>query len=140
MKIKTAGGAKESGIVVGNIYDKYGSSNQVVKWIMKGFESSLSSLVSKSLPKTIHEIGCGEGYWVLRWNEMGMSARGSDFSKNVIELAKKNAEVRGFSPSIFESRSIYNLEKDKDSADLVVSCEVLEHLSTLRQDCRHCRE
>ena len=59
---------------------------------------------------------------------MAMSAKGSYFSKNVIELARKNAELRGFSPSIFESRSIYNLEKDNYSADLVVSCEVLEHL------------
>ena len=128
MTVKISGGVKENGIVVGNAYDKYGSSNPVVKWMMKGFESALSDLVAKASPHDIHEIGCGEGYWVLNWNELGMAARGCDFSTHVIELARENAVERGLSPSLFEPRSIYDLEAGHDSADLVVCCEVLEHL------------
>lgn len=128
MSIKIAGGTKEDGVVVGNIYDKYGSRNPIVKWMMNGFESSLSDLVTKASPQSIHEIGCGEGYWVLRWNEQGLPARGCDFSKQVIEIARENAANRGLSHSIFESRSIYDLDARQDNADLVVCCEVLEHL------------
>jgi 2-polyprenyl-3-methyl-5-hydroxy-6-metoxy-1,4-benzoquinol methylase len=128
MSIKIAGGVEEDGVVIGNAYDKYGSRNPIVKWMMSGFESALSEFVSKASPDSIHEIGCGEGYWVLRWNEQGMSARGCDFSKGVIEIARENAINRGLSPSLFESRSIYNLDAAQDSADLVVCCEVLEHL------------
>jgi len=128
MNIKISGGVKENGIVVGNAYDKYGSRNPVVKWLMGGFESALSELVAKASPTAIHEIGCGEGYWVLRWNEQGVAARGCDFSTHVIELARENATGRGLSPSLFDAHSIYDLEAARDGADLVVCCEVLEHL------------
>lgn len=128
MNLKISGGIKEDGIVVGNAYDKYGSKNPVVRWIMKGFADALSSLVIKVDPETIHEIGCDEGYWVLDWNKQGIKARDSDFSEKVIDLAHENAKDRGVSPSIFAARSIYDIEPGRDSADLMVCCEVLEHL------------
>lgn len=128
MSIKIAGGAKENGVVIGNTYDKYGSSNPIVRWMMNGFESTLSELVIQASPETIHEIGCGEGYWVLRWNQKGLSARGCDFSNDVIEIARENAIKQGLLPLLFEARSIYDLDAKQDSADLVVCCEVLEHL------------
>ena len=57
-----------------------------------------------------------------------MVTRGCDFSTHVIELARENAIGRGLSPLLFETRNIYDLEAARDSADLVVCCEVLEHL------------
>lgn len=95
---------------------------------MEGFESALSEFVSKISPTTIHEIGCGEGYWVLRWNEQGMAARGCDFSSQVIALARQNAAERSLPKSLFDVGSIYDLEAERDSSDLVVCCEVLEHI------------
>lgn len=130
MSIKIAGGAKEGGVVIGNAYDKYGSGNPIVKWIMNGFSAALTDLVVKARPESIHEIGCGEGYWVLRWNEQGLRARGCDFSKDVIEIARENATNRGLVKSLFETRSIYDLDPSKDTADLLVCCEVLEHLES----------
>lgn len=126
--MKISGGLQENGIVVGNAYDKYGSKNPVVRWIMKGFGDALSSLVAKTSPQTIHEIGCGEGYWVCDWNEQGIQARGSDFSEKVIDIARENAKERGLPAEAFRSRSIYDVEPGRDSADLIVCCEVLEHL------------
>jgi 2-polyprenyl-3-methyl-5-hydroxy-6-metoxy-1,4-benzoquinol methylase len=128
MKMWFSGGDKENGIVFGNVYDKYGSSNPIVKWIMKNFESTLSELVAEASPVSIHEVGCGEGYWVLRWAAQGFSAKGSDLSMDVIKTARNNAIDYGFSPSLFASRSIYELVKDEDEADLIVCCEVLEHM------------
>ncbi|WP_218014668.1 class I SAM-dependent methyltransferase [Candidatus Regiella insecticola] len=128
MNIKISGGIKEEGVVIGNAYDKYGSCNPIIKWMMSGFESSLTHLVAKASPQSIHEIGCGEGYWVLRWNKQGLQARGCDFSRQVIEIARENANDRGLSPALFTSRSIYDLNTEQDSADLIVCCEVLEHL------------
>lgn len=126
--MKISGGLEEDGIVVGNAYDKYGSRNPVVKYIMSGFENALSELVNTAAPGSIHEIGCGEGFHTLNWRQQGLNARGSDFSSKVIEIARSNAQNRKLSADIFTTRSIYDLQPVTDSADLIICCEVLEHL------------
>jgi 2-polyprenyl-3-methyl-5-hydroxy-6-metoxy-1,4-benzoquinol methylase len=126
--VKTSSGASESGIVTGNVFDKYGSTNPIVRWMMSGFASALADLVGRASPESIHEVGCGEGYWVVRWNQQGIDARGSDFSSKVIAIARENAVASGIAASRFEKRSIYELNPQSDGADLVVCCEVLEHL------------
>ena len=126
--VEVAGGATENGMVIGNTYDKYGSRNPVVQRLMRGFESALADFVAASAPQSIHEIGCGEGHWVLRWNETGLRARGCDFSGKIIDIARANAGRRGLPATLFEARSIYDLDARHDGADLVVCCEVLEHL------------
>jgi len=126
--MKISEGLQEDGVVVGNNYDKYGSSNLIVKWLMRGFASHLSHFVTRANPKTIHEVGCGEGYWVIDWNKQGFDARGSDFSEAVINIARDNAQTQNLNPSSFTPRSIYDVESECDSADLIVCCEVLEHL------------
>ncbi|AST69914.1 MULTISPECIES: bifunctional 2-polyprenyl-6-hydroxyphenol methylase/3-demethylubiquinol 3-O-methyltransferase UbiG [Kosakonia] len=123
-----AGGQKEDGIVFGNTFDKYGSKNPVVKWMMNGFDQALSSFVGKARPTNIHEIGCGEGFWVNKWNASGLNARGCDFSTEVINIAKANASASNLAQEKFSVKSIYDLDKDHDAADLIVCCEVLEHL------------
>ena len=126
--MKISKGIKEDGIVVGNNYDKYNSKNIIAKKLMSGFDSSLSALVRKANTRTIHEVGCGEGVWVIKWNLKGIVARGSDFSEQVINLAKDNAKSNGLTEGLFERKSIYEVNKEQDSAELVVCCEVLEHL------------
>jgi 2-polyprenyl-3-methyl-5-hydroxy-6-metoxy-1,4-benzoquinol methylase len=126
--MRTSSGLTEDGIVTGNVYDKYGSTNPIVRWMMGRFAASLAELVTLASPRSIHEVGCGEGYWVLRWNEQGIDAQGSDFSSKVVAIARENATAQGVAVSRFNARSIYELEKDRDGADLVVCCEVLEHL------------
>jgi 2-polyprenyl-3-methyl-5-hydroxy-6-metoxy-1,4-benzoquinol methylase len=126
--VKIAGGATERGVVVGNTYDKYGSRNPVVRWLMRGFGRALSDLVARSAPLSLHEVGCGEGYWVLQWSRQGLDVRGSDFSAEAIRLARLNAAAQGVAEDRFQVRSVYELEPGRDHADLVVCCEVLEHL------------
>lgn len=138
--MRISGGLKEDGIIVGNVYDKYNSKNPIVRRVLQGFNDSLDSLVEKSKPKTIHEVGCGEGYWVLKWNNNGFNARGSDFSVQVINLARSNAKNHNLSPDIFSIRSVYDLEQTNDKADLIVCCEVLEHLEDPKQALRSLRQ
>ena len=77
--------------MVWNTFDNYHSGNPVIRMIMQDFESSLMQLLNEANPSSIHEIGCGEGYWVLSWLEQGLVARGSDFSNTVINQARNNA-------------------------------------------------
>lgn len=130
MKFKAAQGLRDNGIVVGNDYDKYNTRNPIAKYLMKGFHTALADLVYMAQPSSIHEIGCGEGYWVIHWNKKGIPSRGSDFSKQIIELARKNAISNNLPPTIFEVGNIYEIEREKDGADLIVCCEVLEHLES----------
>ncbi|MBZ9977936.1 class I SAM-dependent methyltransferase [Mesorhizobium sp. BR-1-1-10] len=131
--MKVAGGQAEDGIVIGNTYDKYGTRNPIARRMVQGFEAALSSLVTKVRPATIHEVGCGEGYWVMRWLEQGIDARGTDFSAQVIRMAKENARGKDVDHRRFAVRSIYEVAPEPDSADLIVCCEVMEHLEEPRK-------
>lgn len=127
-KMEVAGGREEDGVVIGNTFDKYGSKNPLVNWMMAGFDTALQNFVSAAAPNTIHEVGCGEGYWVMTWAVEGRQVRGTDFSEQVIHMAQQNAEERGLDPALFEARSIYDVDPAVDSADLIVCCEVMEHV------------
>jgi len=126
--MKIAGGMEEDGVVVGNTYDKYGSDNPIVRWLMAGFDRSLSEFVRQVAPTSIHEVGCGEGFWVMKWNQEGIPARGSDFSNQVVDIARANATAAKLPSDLFSVRSVYDLTAGRDDADLIVCCEVLEHL------------
>lgn len=126
--MRVAGGKSEAGIVIGNTFDKYASTNPVVRRIMAGFSRALSDLVALARPRTIHEVGCGEGFWALRWMREGYAVKGTDFSREVIALAEENAVRAGLPADKFRTRSIYDIEAAEDGADLIVCSEVLEHL------------
>ena len=126
--MQVAGGRLEDGIVIGNTYDKYGTTNPIARWMMNGFDAALSRFVADAAPKTIHEVGCGEGYWVLRWLADGIDVRGTDFSSDVIAMARATAGQRSVDQQRFQVKSIYDVKPETDSADLIVCCEVMEHL------------
>lgn len=132
MGFKVSRGVEDAGVVVGNAYDKYGSRNPLVRYLMQGFHDALATLVDRAAPGSIHEIGCGEGYWTLQWAREGRQVRGCDFSATVIDIARQNARSQGLSDALFDVRSIYDIQSGVDSADLLVCCEVLEHLEDPR--------
>ncbi len=131
--MRISGGRSEQGVVFGNTYDKYGSRNPVVRALMRGFTRGLEALVDRAAPASIHEVGCGEGYWGLRWARRGVPYRGTDFSAGAIDYARANARGAGVDPDVFSVRSVYDLSPEADGADLVVCCEVLEHLDDPRR-------
>lgn len=126
--MKLSEGLKEENVVIGNVYNKYSSSNPFVKKIMENFLNSMDRLVEDLSPKSIHEIGCGEGIITLRSCTQGRNIRGSDFSEKVIKIAQENAISVGISPDIFYVKNIYDLTSQQDGADLIICSEVLEHL------------
>ncbi len=118
--------------VYGNYADKYNSKNPIENYLVKNFiqnfESNLYSLTNKSIA-SICEIGCAEGELIKRIHAIFPKARlyASDISKEEIAKAKRNCAPISVE---FMIQNAEYLDAYKDSSfDVVVCCEVLEHLS-----------
>jgi 2-polyprenyl-3-methyl-5-hydroxy-6-metoxy-1,4-benzoquinol methylase len=117
----------ENGVLAGNYYDKYNSANPVAGYLMKRFIGSVNKLVAMSGAENIHEVGCGEGSLAAVLAGSGKKVRASDFSQKVIEMARERSTKAGVEVE-FKAASLYDLRPAEDGAELVVCCEVLEHL------------
>ena len=60
--------------VAGNLYDKYGSANPVVRRLVGSFLATLDSLVAEAAPASILDVGCGEGIVTRRMARSGPPA------------------------------------------------------------------
>jgi SAM-dependent methyltransferase len=111
----------------GNVYDKYATRNPIERRLVAGFIEALLELVDRTGAREAHEVGCGEGELTLRLARRGLAARGSDVSAPVVAEASRRAEAAGLGVP-FKAAAITELAPDADAAELVVCCEVLEHL------------
>jgi 2-polyprenyl-3-methyl-5-hydroxy-6-metoxy-1,4-benzoquinol methylase len=111
----------------GNVYDKYGTSNPVARRLMAGFMSELDELVERTRTKDAHEVGCGEGELAIRLARRGLRMRGTDAFPQVLEEARRRAEAAGVEIA-FEATPVEELDPGRHAAELIVCCEVLEHL------------
>jgi 2-polyprenyl-3-methyl-5-hydroxy-6-metoxy-1,4-benzoquinol methylase len=57
----------DEGTVTGNTYDKYGSTNPVVRRLMASFERTLDDLFEQADPASLLDVGCGEGVLTHQW-------------------------------------------------------------------------
>ena len=64
------------GVVTGNTYDKYGSTNPVVRRLMAGFERDLDELLARAQPASVVDVGCGEGVLAHASADRGLGPRG----------------------------------------------------------------
>lgn len=127
MSERERGRILEDGVIAGNVYDKYGTSNPIARRLMTGFQGAVDSLVRRSGATEVHEVGCGEGRLSAHLALLGLQVRGSDFSEQIVEQARREARELGHDID-FQARSVYDLTPSEDGAELVVCCEVLEHL------------
>jgi 2-polyprenyl-3-methyl-5-hydroxy-6-metoxy-1,4-benzoquinol methylase len=111
----------------GNVYDKYGTSNPVARRLMAGFMGQLDELVERTGAKDAHEVGCGEGELAIRIARRGIRMRGTDAFSQVLEEARARAAAAGVEID-FEAVPVEDLEPDRHGAELILCCEVLEHL------------
>lgn len=113
--------------IVGNVYDKYGTRNPIARALMRGFLDTVGEFFLRCRPARVLEVGCGEGE-LARF--LHKTARGSGwlpaFTITDLTLDHLAADL----PPDIEARtaSIDALPFADRSFDLVVCCEVLEHL------------
>jgi 2-polyprenyl-3-methyl-5-hydroxy-6-metoxy-1,4-benzoquinol methylase len=113
--------------VGGNVYDKYGTSNPIARRLMAGFLADLDAMVESTGAMEVHEVGCGEGELAIRLARRGLRARGTDAFPQVLEEARRRASAAGVEVD-FEATPAERLEPGRHASELIVCCEVLEHL------------
>jgi 2-polyprenyl-3-methyl-5-hydroxy-6-metoxy-1,4-benzoquinol methylase len=117
----------EDGIVTGNTYDKYGSTNPLVKRLMAGFESSLDELYERAAPASVLDVGCGEGVLVHRWAQAHSEARlvGIDLEEESIQAGWEQHRAPNLEYRVMPAQ---NLPFGEDEFELASAIEVLEHV------------
>jgi 2-polyprenyl-3-methyl-5-hydroxy-6-metoxy-1,4-benzoquinol methylase len=114
-------------VPTGNTFDKYGSTNPVVRRLMAGFEGTLDRLFERAAPQSVLDVGCGEGVLTSRWAQRLGDAPvlGLD-----LEDAKLRAEweTRPRDNLRFGTMPPDRLPCDDGEFDLVAAIEVLEHV------------
>jgi SAM-dependent methyltransferase len=116
------------GTVTGNTYDKYGSTNPVVRRLMARFERTLDELFTQADPQSLLDVGCGEGVLTHQWAQrLGDERRvvGIDLDDPALhaEWAKRTA------PNLeYRVMKAENLPFADDEFDTATAIEVLEHV------------
>ena len=120
----------------GNYEDKYHSKNFIGKYLVSNFIKSIERnfrLIPAAGQIRICEIGCGEGEILKIASSIFPSAEISavDISHEVIEIAKKNSQGLAIAFSVQNAEELDGFSNA--CFDLVICCEVLEHLSDPRK-------
>lgn len=119
----------ERGVVIGNVEDKYSTRHPIARRLVDHFLASFRRFVAQSRAEDALEIGCGEGRLTIELANMGLAVRATDYSSEIVAEARRYAleNDRPDLAAAFSVADIYDLG-GIDGADLVVCCEVLEHL------------
>lgn len=115
----------EDGIVIGNVTDKGHLAGGIAGRLVARFDRNLLAAARGARPASVHEVGCGEGRVSrLLHAALTVPVAASDFSKTLIAENQR----RGDAGIRYFNCSIYDLQPAEHAADLVVCCEVLEHV------------
>lgn len=114
----------DAGNVLGNVYDKYGTRNPIARRMMQGFLDAVTELYRAVEPQSVLEVGCGEGHLAAHLWQQGPAPERFEICD--VELHRLIPELPA--EIVASQASIYALPWPDDAFDLVVCCEVLEHL------------
>jgi 2-polyprenyl-3-methyl-5-hydroxy-6-metoxy-1,4-benzoquinol methylase len=115
------------GTVTGNTYDKYGSTNPVVRRLMAGFERSLEELFVQAAPSSLLDVGCGEAVLTHRWAQRLAPRRvvGIDLEDPSIQAEWEQRQAPNLTYRVMKAE---NLPFADSEFDVATAIEVLEHV------------
>lgn len=115
----------------GNLEDKYNSKNPIINLLVsnfiRNFQKQLDTHINKNI-NNICEVGCGEGELLKKLHVLFPSANlfACDLSPQEITKAKENCKGIDINFSVQDAQQL--LKYSNAQFDLVICCEVLEHL------------
>jgi ubiquinone/menaquinone biosynthesis C-methylase UbiE len=118
--------APAAAVPTGNTFDKYGSSNPVVRRLMSGFEHCMFDMLDIAQPRSIVDVGCGEGVLTEQWAKrtpgkvVGIDLDDPKLRTEWEQRSRPNLEFRtGFG---------HELDYEDREFDMATAMEVLEHV------------
>lgn len=115
------------GTVTGNTYDKYGSTNPVVRRLMANFEGTLDELFERAAPGTLLDVGCGEGVLTHQWAAKPGVERivGIDLEDETLQRAWEDRQAPNLEYRVMKAE---NLPFADGEFQVATAIEVLEHV------------
>ena len=112
-------------IVTGNYFNKYESKNRLYQMLMSKYRATLVGLIKELSISNCLEIGSGEGYTLdfLHAARPDVKYFGSDISILQCESGKSNRPYAEWLVQLGD-----NISMKTSSFDIVIACEVLEHV------------
>jgi 2-polyprenyl-3-methyl-5-hydroxy-6-metoxy-1,4-benzoquinol methylase len=116
-------------VLTGNTFDKYGSASPIVRRLMARFERDAAALLDRAAPRSLLDVGCGEGVLTARW-----AARNPGCETVGVDLADPRLQAQwaaraGPANLRFATMQAEALAFQDGSFELVSATEVLEHVS-----------
>jgi ubiquinone/menaquinone biosynthesis C-methylase UbiE len=117
----------DDGIITGNTYDKYNTTNPVAKRLQSGFERQLEELFVRADAQSLLDVGCGEGVLVHQWAQRLSDKRivGIDLEEPSIQAGWAQRQAPNLDYRIMRAE---NLPFERDEFDVATAIEVLEHV------------
>jgi 2-polyprenyl-3-methyl-5-hydroxy-6-metoxy-1,4-benzoquinol methylase len=105
---------------------KHESRNPIQRALIERFHRQAIAMVGRAEPKSILELGCGEGYVLEAFVQGGVTAElsGVELSERAVRLARERLGTR----ATIEHRDARELAADGKRFDMVMMLEVLEHI------------
>lgn len=114
------------GTVTGNTYDKYGSTNPVVRRLMANFERTLEELFVKASPGTLLDVGCGEAVLTHKWAQrIDGRVVGIDLDDPQLHAEWEKRQAPNLEYKILKAE---NMPFGDDEFEVATAIEVLEHV------------
>ena len=114
-------------VPTGNTFDKYGSANPVVRRLMAGFQRTLDELWERAAPRSVLDVGCGEGVLTYEWAKrlgdrriVGIDLEDPALRTEWSRRRRENLEYR--------AEEATRLSFSSGEFDLAAAIEVLEHV------------
>ncbi|MDP9400806.1 MAG: class I SAM-dependent methyltransferase [Actinomycetota bacterium] len=115
------------GTVTGNTFDKYGSTNPVVRRLMARFHRDLDELFARAAPESLLDVGCGEGVLTHAWARRldGRRVVGIDLDDPALHAEWRRRAAPNLEYRVMKAE---RLPFADDEFDLATAIEVLEHV------------